>query len=1256
MAQAKVGFLKLILGATPEYDTLQKEIREGGKAQTEASKKFQSIRYAQLSTMMVGIAAVGFEFMKAAQAATVFEQAFAGIRKTVEASERQFAELGQSIIRMSTVIPVSTTELARIGELGGQLGIAVQNLPSFIQTVSTLATTTNLTVDNAALGLARLDAIAQTNGETFENVASTIVDLGNNFAATESEIMTTVLRIAQAAAQVGATTQDALAFATALQAIGVPAQAGGTAVARVFQSIQSAIIQSGDEAKLFADIAAQSGKVASENFAQLFGEDPAQAAQLFIEGLAGINAQGGDVITMLEKLGLSQRRTTLAILGLAEAGDLLERSIRTGRNAFEENTAATDEAIKRYSTFQSQLEVTKNTFNELQIQIGENTLPVLKSVNDTLQEIILGFTVTNKATGVLIGSLIPMTFVAIRATGAFTVLAGGIKAVNAALLTLAKNPLTWFITVGGLIAGWALKTAQARGEIEQLNRTIETFSDNGEVTNNTIKAVIKTTKEFQDILAQYSGDEQYRIENLLEPIAEDPQGTLRNIREQITAIESYIESVRAVQTLGSTGDVINLMDQLQSGNIGIDEFKEGVIQEIENTGSEVSQAFIDRFAQQTSRGLTYETIMEGANRTLVSNQMELQKMLDVEKIGKAIADSMIEVNKARRQKLRDDAREALGIDELAESGSGFRAIQETWIANYIAGNEAEQERIKLMEEEKAALIQLETVYGEIDKAIKETTDSFVASFETLPEVTIMTAEEMATNFAKRFAIAEIFKDQMKQLEDLGMDDLGLLFAGMGPEAAPQLQELLDNPEAMRAIEAGLEAQQITANEKLKENAANVQAKLGEEYAKLGQDVGINLLAGFVQGLDSVEDDLYTEMARIINKSIHVANLTAGNQSPSRKTQEIAKFMMLGFVKGVRDNYPTLETEFKGSMIDVLAVVEQSVGEAIGRINNVFGSQFNLFGSFGSLEQQEQKLNDLYEERNKLLKGNTAEQTLAIREAQDKVDFLRIAYAEGVISAEELQIAEDELAKAQKANAEELKRINQEIENSEISQAQGMFGLAQQAYEILQLGPEGIAQFKEIAKVLGIDEELISKVTGKTEELANTLGTKFAGVVDGVASKFFETNMQIEQEEISVKLETNGFDLYDALISRHGNAKSAIESNSIAIQGQASAQGIPMQYKGGRVLPGYYKGGRHTSGLGIVGEFGPELIRALPGGGAEIMPIGATRGSSITVNSLNVYVTGVPSDPMQARKAAIEIRKALAKLDREGLIGTGIRGR
>ena len=80
----------------------------------------------------------------------------------------------------------------------------------------------------------------------FERTGSALVDLGNNFAATEDEIITTVLRIATAAKQTGASTADALAFATALQAIGVPAQAGGTAISRVFQEIERAI-QNGDE-------------------------------------------------------------------------------------------------------------------------------------------------------------------------------------------------------------------------------------------------------------------------------------------------------------------------------------------------------------------------------------------------------------------------------------------------------------------------------------------------------------------------------------------------------------------------------------------------------------------------------------------------------------------------------------------------------------------------------------------------------------------------------------------------------------------------------------------------------------------------------------------------------------------------------------------------------------------------------------------------------------------------------------------------
>ena len=74
---------------------------------------------------------------------------------------------------------------------------------------------------------------------------------------------------------------------------------------------------------------------------------------------------------------------------------------------------------------------------------------------------------------------------------------------------------------------------------------------------------------------------------------------------------------------------------------------------------------------------------------------------------------------------------------------------------------------------------------------------------------------------------------------------------------------------------------------------------------------------------------------------------------------------------------------------------------------------------------------------------------------------------------------------------------------------------------------------------------------------------------------------------------------------------------------------------------------------LVGEYGPEMVTALPQGGLRVTPEGSERSGSITVGSLNVNVTGVPTDPLQARKAAVQIQKALVNLEKEGVSGTGL---
>ena len=89
---------------------------------------------------------------------------------------------------------------------------------------------------------------------------------------------------------------------------------------------------------------------------------------------------------------------------------------------------------------------------------------------------------------------------------------------------------------------------------------------------------------------------------------------------------------------------------------------------------------------------------------------------------------------------------------------------------------------------------------------------------------------------------------------------------------------------------------------------------------------------------------------------------------------------------------------------------------------------------------------------------------------------------------------------------------------------------------------------------------------------------------------------------------------------------------------------------------YGMGGRdHLMRRALVGEYGPEEVRFVPGSGFLVKPLThGGRGNNTVVENLSVNVTGVPADPSQARKAAQEIRKALNRLDREGSSGGSIR--
>ena len=62
-----------------------------------------------------------------------------------------------------------------------------------------------------------------------------------------------------------------------------------------------------------------------------------------------------------------------------------------------------------------------------------------------------------------------------------------------------------------------------------------------------------------------------------------------------------------------------------------------------------------------------------------------------------------------------------------------------------------------------------------------------------------------------------------------------------------------------------------------------------------------------------------------------------------------------------------------------------------------------------------------------------------------------------------------------------------------------------------------------------------------------------------------------------------------------------------------------------------------------------MMKAFPGGGGQITPMGG-RGSGDTYNTVNLNVSGMPSDPIAARRTAQLIQKELNKLKKDGRSG------
>ena len=660
-------------------------LQKAGENISNFGEKSTKIGSALTKTVTLPVVAMGTAAIKAQ---VDWESAFAGVKKTVDGTTEQIAELEQGIKDMSKELPSSAEEIAAVAEAAGQLGIQTDNILGFTKVIIDLGNATNLTGEEGASQLAKFANITGMAQTEFDRLGSTIVALGNNSATTEADIVSMAMRLAGAGTQVGMTEANIVSLAAALSSVGIEAEAGGSAFSKVMVSMQLAVETGNDSLKDFASVAGMT----TNEFSKAFKEDATGALISFIQGLSKAEEQGSSSIKVLDDMGITEVRLRDSLLRASSASDLFNETIALGTEAWEENTALTNEANQRYATTESQIKMLKNEIVDMAREIGVELLPVVKdglviikdligkfnNLSPATKENIIKFATLSAAVGPVIGtvgklaqgigsvtklagtlsSTLGVASTATSAVGSAAGIAGGVSGMAGLASSLggvvvAAAP---YVAAGAAIAGAGYLVYKGLNEevipevdlfADKVEYTASTVNSSGQYMSNSLEAtVIKISDSTKEAVGAYIElDDSARNEmqslyinstTISEQIKTDMTAKFNEMSTQI--ISGYEkqknDSIAQLQEMFSLQSTLTADEQANiianTGTFYEDKKNqtqafENQINQIINTASQEKRSLTQEETQQITQ--FQNQMRENAVKALSENEVEAQVIL-----------------------------------------------------------------------------------------------------------------------------------------------------------------------------------------------------------------------------------------------------------------------------------------------------------------------------------------------------------------------------------------------------------------------------------------------------------------------------------------------------------------------------------------------------------------------------------------------------------------------------------------------------
>ena len=894
-------------GCAHSIDEFGNEVKESGDAVDELANALAA----------AGLAKTAQEIAEALKecvdAAVAFEAAMAGVKRTVGGGDDFIAALGDRFKELSTVMPITTSELAKIAETAGQLGIRQENVEQFTTVMAKLATTTDLTADNAATMLAQFANI--TGITDYERLGAVVASLGDSTATTASKVVDMSQGMAAAASIAGMSERDILAIAAAVGSLGIESQAGSTAMSTLISTLYKATETGGEKLEAFASVA---GMTADE-FRQAWEDDAVTALDAFIRGLNDTERNGKSAILVLNDLGITNVRQTKAILGLASAGDLLTGTIAQANQAWEENTALNEKAAIMYETTEAKIAMYKNSVDNLKIAIGDQLTPALGRLAETGTDVVswaaemveqnqwlapaitavataMGvFAATIAGTVTVIKVIIP-AFKALNAVmlaNPYILVAAAITAVVSALVVLA-------VTLNKTENEYDKLSASSKQQYDEIQRLNAEYKKACEVYGETSAEAQLLKKQIDDATASFESNKR--------TVEEVKAATDALIDKQNELDTAYSEATAAVdKNEASYMSLFNRLQELMAVENKTVATKQEILAIVELLNGAIPELGLAYDDYTDSLNMTADGIMRVIEAELRAERYQANHdaLLDAMRQRIELQDQIEQIQtevEAATQRLND----AIAARDAAEAEWGnwkylaFDAYTQSMAGYWQEVNTAQQEVTALTEQEQALTAAFEDNESHIEE-LAGYYDDLASSADGAASAEEQAAERVKSKLQE---LAQAYKDAYDSARESLDGQIGLLDE-MDNEAVTSAQDL--------------------------QNAVNSQITYLQNYA----DNMDSLLSRNIEGIEAFARNFTDGSAE---SAAALAGLASASDDEIR--QIMASMSQVDTYKdSLASLFATLETDLTGSLGTIKTEYAAAIEEISGTGANVDFSAF-----------------------------------------------------------------------------------------------------------------------------------------------------------------------------------------------------------------------------------------------------------------------------------------------------------------------------